>query len=218
MSRLRVMALSGVVATASQAVTALVFLTGTARVWALMVLAALQGTARAFGNPAMGALIPDTISPGRLQQATALLSISSSAIDIGGAAVGGLLVAAIGPGSTILLNSATSLAEVAIRFLMRVDEPAHGVRERRAFRHDLGEGWRAVASRRWFVGDAGLRRRIRAGGGWAMGRARPGPCKELAGGPKAWGFIESGYGLGALAGARSCCDCTLHGRCSRRPT
>ena len=199
-SRLRVMALSGVVATASQAVTALVFLTGSARVWELMVLAALQGTARAFGNPAMGALIPDTISPGRLQQATALLYISSSAIDIGGAAVGGLLVAAIGPGWTILLNAATSLAEVAIRFLMRVDESARVVRERRAFRHDLGEGWRAVASRRW------LWVMLASGAGFALVVVGPwdvlGPAlaRSSLGGPKAWGFIEAGYGLGALAG------------------
>jgi MFS family permease len=130
-SRLRVMAATGAVATVSQAVTAVLFLGGSARVWELMVLAALQGTARAFGGPAMGALIPDTISPARLQQATALLYMSASTVNIGGAAAGGLLVAAIGPGWTMLFNAATSLAEVAIRYLMRVDESAHVAGERR---------------------------------------------------------------------------------------
>jgi MFS family permease len=199
-SRLRVMAISGTVSTASQTVIALLFLAGDARVWELMVLAAFQGTARAFGGPAMGALIPDTISPARLQQATALLYMSSSTVDIGGAAVGGLLVAAIGPGWTMLFNAATSLAEVAIRFLMRVDESAHVARERRAFRHDFAEGWRAVTSRKW------LWVMLLAAAGFALAVTAPwdvlGPAlaKNSLGGPKAWGFIESGYGLGALAG------------------
>src|SRR5690242_1339566 len=43
MSRLRLMAVSGVVATATQGAMGLAFLTGTARVWELVVLAAIQG-------------------------------------------------------------------------------------------------------------------------------------------------------------------------------
>jgi MFS family permease len=198
--RLRVMAVSGTVATVSQTATGLLFLAGGARVWELMVLAALQGTARAFGGPAMGALIPDTISPGRLQQATALLYMSSSSVDIGGAAVGGLFVAAIGPGWTMLFNAATSLAEVAIRFLMRVDESADVARERRAFRHDFSEGWRAVTSRKWlwvmFVAAAGFVLAVVAP--WDV--LGPALARNSLGGPRAWGFIEAGYGLGALAG------------------
>jgi MFS family permease len=199
-SRLRVMAATGAVATVSQAVTAVLFLGGSARVWELMVLAALQGTARAFGGPAMGALIPDTISPARLQQATALLYMSASTVNIGGAAAGGLLVAAIGPGWTMLFNAATSLAEVAIRYLMRVDESAHAAGERRPFRHDFGEGWQAVTSRKW------LWVMLLAAAGFALAVTSPwdvlGPAlaKRSLGGPSAWGFIESGYGLGALVG------------------
>ncbi len=200
MSRLRLMAVSGVVATASQAAMGLVFLTGTARVWELIVLAALQGTARAFASPAMGALIPETISPGRLQQATALLYVSSSSIDIGGAAVGGLLVAVIGPGWTMLFNAATSLAEVAIRFLMRVDELVPPPEERRPFWHDFTQGWRAVISRRWLyvmlAGAAGFALAVVAP--WDV--LGPALARDSLGGPKAWGFIESAYSLGALGG------------------
>ncbi len=199
-SRLRVMAVSGSVATASQAAVALLFLTGAARVWELMVLAAVQGTARAFGSPAMGALIPETVSPGRLQQATALLYVSSSSIDVGGAAVGGVLVAVIGPGWTMLFNAATSAAEVVIRFLMRVDESASAAEGRGSFRHDFVEGWQAVTTRRWLwvmlAGAAGFVLAVVAP--WDV--LGPALAKESLGGAKAWGFIQSAYSLGALAG------------------
>jgi MFS family permease len=200
MSRLRLMAVSGVVATATQGAMGLAFLTGTARVWELVVLAAIQGTARAFGSPAMGALIPETVSAGRLQQATALLYVSSSSIDIGGSAVGGVLVALIGPGWTMLFNSATSLAEVAIRFLMRVEEAVRAPDHRRPFRHEFAEGWRAVTSRRWLwtmlAGAAGFVLAVVAP--WDV--LGPALAKDSLGGAKAWGFIESAYSLGALGG------------------
>jgi hypothetical protein len=163
-------------------------------------LAAVQGAARAFGRPAMGALIPDTISPGRLQQATALLYVSSSAIDVGGAAVGGVLVAVIGPGWTMLFDSASSAAEVAIRFLMRVDESGRVAAGRPAFRAELREGWRAVTSRRWLwvmlAAEAALA--LSVVGPWDV--LGPALARDSLGGPSAWGFIEAGYSLGALVG------------------
>lgn len=198
--RLRLMAVTGAVAAACQTGIALLFLAGSARVWELMALAAVQGTARAFGSPAMGALIPETVSPGRLQQATALLYVSSSTIDISGAAVGGLLVALIGPGWTLLFNAATSLVEVAIRFLMRVDESARAARERRPFRADFADGWRAVASRRWLwvmlAGAAGFVLMVVAP--WDV--LGPALSRQSLGGARSWGFIESAYSLGAVSG------------------
>jgi len=200
MSRLRLMAVSGSVATATQGAMGFAFLSGKARVWELVVLAAIQGTARAFGSPAMGALIPETISPSRLQQATALLYVSSSSIDIGGAAVGGVFVAVIGPGWTMLFNAATSLAEVAIRFLMRVDEVLPAPERRRPFRRDFTDGLRAVTSRRWLLvmlaGAAGFVLAVVAP--WDV--LGPALAKDSLGGPRAWGFIESAYSLGALGG------------------
>ena len=100
----------------------------------------------------------------------------------------------------MLFNAATSLAEVAIRFRMRVDESAHVARERRAFRHDFSEGWRAVTSRRWLwvmlVAAAGFVLAVVAP--WDV--LGPALARNSLGGPRAWGFIEAGYGLGALAG------------------
>jgi MFS family permease len=200
LSRLRVMAVSGTVAATCQTAIALLFLSGNARLRELMVLAAIQGTARAFGGPAMGALIPDTVSPGRLQQATSLLYVSSSTIGIAGAALGGVLVATIGPGWTMLLNAATSAAEVAIRFLMRVDESARVAGARGRFRADFAEGLHAVTSRRWLwvmlASAAGFA--LVAGAPWDV--LGPALAKRSLGGASAWGFITAAYSLGAVAG------------------
>lgn len=199
-SRLRVMALTGTVSTASQALVGALLVSGRATVPELAVLTALQGTARAFGAPAIGALIPDTVSPQRLQQATALLYTSSSTIDIGGAALGGVLVAVIGPGWTMLFNAATSGTEVAIRFLIRITETARAGDERASFRRDFAEGWVAVRSRRWlwtmFL-SATLFSLFVTGPYDALG---PQLAKQALGGPKAWGLIQAAFSLGALAG------------------
>jgi len=148
----------------------------------------------------MGALIPDTISPGRLQQATALLYVWSSTIDIGGAAVGGVLVAVIGPGWTMLLDSASSAAEVAIRFLMRVDESGRVAAGRPAFRAELREGWRAVTSRRWLwvmlAAEAALA--LSVVGPWDV--LGPALARDSLGRAERVGFIEAGYSLGAFVG------------------
>lgn len=198
-SRLRVMAVSGAVAGASQGATAALFLSGHARVWELALLAAVQGSARAFGGPAMGALIPDTVGADRLQQATALMYACSSGVDVGGAAVGGFVVAAIGPGWAMGLNAASSFGEVGLRALMRVgSQPPQP--ERRAFRHEFGEGLRAVTDRRWLwvmlVSAAAFALAVVAP--WDV--LGPALARSSLGGPAAWGVIESGYSLGALAG------------------
>lgn len=199
-SRLGVMALSGSFAGVSQGLTALLFLGGTARVWELMVLAAVQGTARAFDVPATRALIPETVTPARLQQATALLSMAASVTDIAGPAVAGLLVAVVGAGWVMLFNSATSFVEVGLRFRIRVDETARLSRERRPFRSEFAAGWQAVISRRWvwvmLIGGAGLALVVVAP--WDV--LGPALARSSLGGARSWGFIEAGYGLGAVAG------------------
>src|SRR4051794_4464994 len=83
-----------------------------------------------------------------------VLELTGSVTDLGFVLAAGSLpfvVAVVGPGWTMLFNAATSLAEVAIRFLMRVDEVLPTPERRRPFRHGFTDGWRAVTSRRWLL-------------------------------------------------------------------
>src|ERR1043166_5586291 len=89
----------------TQATTAALLLGGTARVWELALLQAFAGPAGGFFNPASTALLPQAVSPGRLQQANALLSLSQSAPNIFGPALSGVIVAAAGPGWVFAIDA-----------------------------------------------------------------------------------------------------------------
>jgi hypothetical protein len=96
-------------------------LTGTAQIWHLVVLEALNGAVSAFGMPAGMGVVPLLVGPDRIQQANALLSFVRSSITIVGPAVAGALVVGAGPGWALLVDSAMFL--VAIPMLMRVGLP-----------------------------------------------------------------------------------------------
>jgi len=74
----------------------MLLVTGTARLWELLVLQAAHGAAAAFFDPAATGLVPETVGPGRLQQANALLGLSRSATGILGQIGAGILVATHG--------------------------------------------------------------------------------------------------------------------------
>src|SRR5256885_2232166 len=83
---------------AAQTATGTLVLTGTATIPMLIVLQALYGLAEGFYLPASTGLIPATVSPGRLQEANALLGLSRNGTRIVGPAIGGALVAIGSPG------------------------------------------------------------------------------------------------------------------------
>src|SRR6266516_4044840 len=91
--RRRGMLASDVLRTISQAVVAVLLLTGHAEVWMLAALSFVYGTAAAVFMPALIGLIPQTVRAARLQEANALLSLSRSIANIAGPALAGVLVA-----------------------------------------------------------------------------------------------------------------------------
>jgi MFS family permease len=133
----------------TEAVTAVLLLEGAAHVWQLAVLQSAAGVGAGFFGPASTALLPQTVSPGRLQQANALLSMSQSATNIFGPAVSGGIVAAAGPGWCFAIDAASFLVSVGFVASMRVVEQAHGVRQR--FWRDLADGWHEVRRHRWLT-------------------------------------------------------------------
>src|SRR3954447_13920726 len=66
----------------------------THELWPFVVAAAVSGAASAFFTPAAVGLIPQTITPDRLQDANGLLGVSSWAARLGGPVIAGLAVAA----------------------------------------------------------------------------------------------------------------------------
>jgi MFS family permease len=121
-----VMLVSDGVRFATQGAGAVLLLTGRAQLWEIVALQLVNGSAAAFFNPAATALIPETVSPARLQQANALMGLSRSSTGIVAQVVAGVLVATVGSGVTFAIDSATFVASAVSLALLRTPSVAHG--------------------------------------------------------------------------------------------
>jgi MFS family permease len=132
----------------TQGIVAALLLTGTAQIWELLVLFALFGAGDAFFSPASTGLVPETISPARLQQANSLMGIGRDAARVSGPALAGLIVAGAGPGIAFAVDAATFVVSCASLALLHLPSAVRG-RERPGLLADLRVGWRELASRSW---------------------------------------------------------------------
>jgi MFS family permease len=192
-----VMLASDGIRAAVQAIVGALLITGHAQLWHIVVGAVVYGFADGFFVPASGALIPQTVSAQRLQQANALMGLSRSVTQVAGPAAAGLLVAVFGPGWVFAIDAATFVVSALSLALMRVT-PIPGKADAN-FWSELVEGVRTVTSRRWYLLNLG------AHALWNFAIAAffvlgPIVAKNKLGGPSAWGLIGAAMGVGAIAG------------------
>ena len=98
---------------AVHAVLAGLILAGTVRIWELVVLEALFGSAEAFFRPAAFGLLPQTVPEAEIQQAKAVTSMFDNLAEFLGPAVGTALVLGIGAGTAFALDAASFLFSAA---------------------------------------------------------------------------------------------------------
>jgi len=196
--RQRVMLAADVLRCATQAATAVVLLRGSADLWTLVALAALYGAGDAFFAPAVTGLVPETVPPGRIQQANALLGLTRSASFLAGPAVAGVLVATGGPGWAFAVDSASFAVSALFLARMRLPRAAHPVRT--SFASELRAGWREVRGRTWVWASIAFFSvwNLSMGALYVLG---PFVAKESLGGAASWGVIVSCAGVGSLVGA-----------------
>ena len=193
-----VMVVCDVVRGIGEFVLAILLISGTAQIWHIAVGAAVIGAASAFFLPASSGLIPQTISPGRLQQANALMSLSRGATGIFGPPISGLVIAFYGTGAIFLIDAAT-FGISAISLLLLRPVPGEKRNEPQPFLAELAAGWREVVQRRWIL--AGI-------SAFAISNLAASPffilgaviADEKLGGAAAWGIILTGSGIGGLIG------------------
>jgi MFS family permease len=195
--RRAVMITADLVRVATQAATAALLFGHSTRVWQLAVLQALAGAAGGLFAPASTALVPQTVSRPRLQQANALLSLSQSVANVFGPAVSGAIVAAAGPAWVFAIDAASFLCSAAFLAALNVEDHLRPVRQR--FWRDLAEGWAEVRRHRWLT--AGFL-------GFALGNVGIGMyfvlgplvAREHLGGAQAWGLILTAGAVGGVIG------------------
>jgi MFS family permease len=173
-----------------QAVTAVLLLSGEARIWHLVVLYGLHATAAAFFMPAATALVPQVTPRERLQEANALIGITRSIAFGVGAALGGIFVSLVSTGGAVALDACTFLISAACLAALSVrSAPGAG---RTSFLAELRAGWLWLGLTNAFL--------------FLMLVVAPfeviGPviARNHLGGAFSWGVILTGFSVGSLLG------------------
>jgi MFS family permease len=201
---------SSLVRLVTQTVLGVLLLSGSARIWEIVALQAVHGAATAFFRPASTGIVPQIVSPARLQQANALMWGVIGTAGFTGPAVAGVLLTVSGPGWAILLDALTF--GVGAWLLSRLRLPPREVAAREPFLHELAAGWREVASRRWLWASIVVFSLFQLTVIASMSVLAPLVAKRSLGGHSAYALIAAGFGLGSVLGNFA----ALHVR-ARRP-
>jgi MFS family permease len=181
----------------SHGLMAALLISGSAQVWSLAVLAAVNGAGTAFFAPASTALLPMLVPAGLLQQANALRGLAQSVGMVAGPALSGLLVATSGAGTALAVDAATFAVSAAFLLALRV--PALVPPEAASFIRELRDGWREFRARDWVWGivlSASIANMLSAG--YAV--LGPVQAERELGGAGAWATIVTGLGIGSVLG------------------
>ncbi|MDX6219154.1 MAG: hypothetical protein QOJ48_835, partial [Frankiales bacterium] len=190
---------SDAVRAATQAVGATLLLTGRAEVWSLALLMLGYGAAEAFFRPAMLGLIPQVVEPGEEQPANALLALTANVSMVAAPALAGVLVAWLGPGGSLAVDAGTFVVSAASLLLLRPRPVAPA--ERASFLADLADGFHEVRTRAWVWTTLLAFSAYHALMLPALFVLGPLVAVQIRDGASSWGWISSGFGLGAVIGS-----------------
>jgi MFS family permease len=157
LDRRRVMMAADLLRGAAVGALGLLSLSGSLRLWHLIVMAAAFGAGTAFFGPAFDAIVPEIVPERQLTQANALDQfVRPAAWRMLGPAIGGWIVAAFGgrTGAAFVVDAVTFLVSVACLLLMRraaATPPARPDGDESPWQQ-VREGFRYVRSQAWLWG------------------------------------------------------------------
>ena len=144
---------------ALHALLAVLIVTGEVRIWHLVVIGVLFGTAEAFYRPAASGLLPQTVPEDEIQEANAVTGMFQNVAEFAGPALATLLVLGFSPAAAFAIDAATFLVSAALLVRVRPRERAGAaqpgapavaaVTARPTVWSDLREGFHEVRSRSW---------------------------------------------------------------------
>jgi len=200
-----IMVVADVVRACTQALLAVLLLTGEPSLGVLMAAAAVVGAGTAFDGPAITALLTEITPSHQLQQANALRGIAESLGRGLGPAIGGLVVAAAGAGWAVGADALTyAVSAACLAGLHIVDQRGQESTGEGAtsasFLHELRGGWVAFRSRTWLwviVAQWSLLCLLVLPAYMVLGAV---VADDELGGARAWGLVLAGEGFGAVVG------------------
>jgi MFS family permease len=151
--RRKVILASEVVRGVAAGVAGVLALTGDLELWHVGAMVAVFGLGQAFAGPAFGSIVPQIVPEELLVQAnSALFTVNTIAVRLGGPALGGLLIAAFGTGVAFLADAASFLIGAVAIALLAALPVARVLEERRSIFTDIREGFGYVRARAWLWG------------------------------------------------------------------
>jgi predicted MFS family arabinose efflux permease len=196
--RQRLMIASHLVRLVSQGGLGLLLVTGRARIWELVALQAVHGTATAFFRPASSGIVPQTVGPERLHQANGLMWGAIGVAGFAGPAIAGVVLAVAGAGWAILGDAVTFA--LGAYLLARLRLPRLPPRRRESFLHELAVGWREVVSRRWLWSSIASFAVFQLAVIAAFSVLGPVVAQRSLGGATAWATLAAAFGIGSIVG------------------
>jgi hypothetical protein len=196
-SRSMVMQFSHLSSAATQGMVAVLLLTGTAELWMVIALEAVNGIVSAFTFPAMQGVVPLVAPRTHIQQANALLGFTRSGLAILGPTVAALLVVSVGSGWAIAVDAATWAIAAFCMSRLRLEGAMKLKGPKSSMVYDLKEGWSAFTSLTWLwvvVVSFGVLNAIQAGALLTLG---PAIAKRTIG-VDGWGYVLSAEAVGLL--------------------
>jgi MFS family permease len=187
---------SNVSAAVTQGVLATLVITGTADLWMVIALAALNGTVDAISLPAQYSMVPQLVPREQLQSANALLSMSRGILTVVAPTVSALLVVTVGPGWALMVNAVMWLVSAALLAPMEMP-PRPPKEEATSTIQDLREGWSLFAGTTWLwvvVLAFSALNAVHTGAWFTLG---PVVAKDTIG-EDGWGFVVSAESAGLL--------------------
>ena len=200
-----VMVVADVVRACTQALLAVLLITGEPSLGVLMAAAAVIGAGTAFAGPAITALLTEITPADDLQQANALRGIAESLGGGLGPGIGGLVIATAGAGWAVgvdALTYAVSAACLASLHIVgeRQEQAPRPAADPGGFLHELREGWVAFRSRTWLwviVSQWSLLCLLVLPAYMVLGAV---VADDDLGGARAWGLVLACEGFGAVVG------------------
>lgn len=182
----------------SQGALGAALLTGTASMPLMVGLSVLNGAAAAVNLPASAALVPQTVPPGLLRQANAVVRLTGNGAMVAGLSLGGALVAFVGPGWSIAADAGLYALACGAFVLLRLPGTEAGTGRVGVLR-DLVEGWREFTARPWvWVVVAQF---MVTNAAWSASVTVLGPAiADASFGRAAWGLVVAAQSAGMLAG------------------
>ncbi|MGX7677636.1 MFS transporter [Jatrophihabitans sp. DSM 45814] len=179
---------------------AILIATGHIRIWHMVVIGVLFGTAEAFFRPAYTGLVPQTVAESDIQSAQALGGVSQELAAFASPALATALVLGVGGAYAFGLDALTFL--VSASMLSRIRARSRGVPgERTSVVNELREGWQAVRERSWVWGTIAAFSAaifVALAPFYVLGAA---VSRDVYGTEAVFGLTNAAWGVGTVTGA-----------------